>query len=130
MHAPRPLLQFANENAGELNRISVMLQRDPPASGDARQLSVVHDRLAIQHDGQTVAQHRDDEAVPLADRFVRANLRRDRFANGGRQRLINAVAAHFAGAEKFPDGLFSVQKVEEGAISLGFFSYARYSRAA
>jgi hypothetical protein len=37
--------------------------------------------------------------------------------------------AHFAGAERFDDGLFSVQKVKQGAVSLGFFSYARYCRA-
>ena len=38
--------------------------------------------------------------------------------------------AHAAGEARFDDGLFSVQKVKLGAISLGFFSYARYCRAA
>jgi hypothetical protein len=38
--------------------------------------------------------------------------------------------AHAAGSERFGDGLFSVQKVKAGAISLGFFSYARYCRVA
>ncbi|HEX8062679.1 MAG TPA: hypothetical protein VF535_05635 [Allosphingosinicella sp.] len=42
----------------------------------------------------------------------------------------SASAAHAAGAARFDDGLFSVQKVKEGAVSLGFFSYARYCRAA
>ena len=42
----------------------------------------------------------------------------------------SASAAHFAGVERFADKLFSVQKVEESAVSLGFFSYARYCRAA
>lgn len=37
--------------------------------------------------------------------------------------------AHAAGKSRFDDGLFSVQKVKEGTISLGFFSYARYCRA-
>jgi hypothetical protein len=41
-----------------------------------------------------------------------------------------AGEAHAAGAARFDDGLFSVQKVKAGAISLGFFSYARYCRAA
>lgn len=41
-----------------------------------------------------------------------------------------AGEAHSAGASRFDDGLFSVQKVKEGAVSLGFFSYARYCRAA
>ena len=42
----------------------------------------------------------------------------------------SASAAHFAGSGSFDDKLFSVQRVEESAVSLGFFSYARYSRAA
>ncbi|MGA9582570.1 MAG: hypothetical protein WBR13_11455 [Allosphingosinicella sp.] len=50
------------------------------------------------------------------------------------RRLIDvfdsASAAHAAGVSRFDDGLFSVQKVKEGAVSLGFFSYARYCRAA
>jgi hypothetical protein len=37
--------------------------------------------------------------------------------------------AHAVGAKRFDDGLFSVQKVKRGTISLGFFSYARYCRA-
>jgi hypothetical protein len=41
-----------------------------------------------------------------------------------------ASAAHSAGSSRFDDGLFSVQKIKEGAVSLGFFSYARYCRAA
>lgn len=41
-----------------------------------------------------------------------------------------AGEAHAAGTTRFDDGLFSVQKVKAGAISLGFFSYARYCRAA
>jgi hypothetical protein len=41
-----------------------------------------------------------------------------------------AAEAHSTGKARFDDGLFSVQKIKEGAVSLGFFSYARYCRAA
>jgi hypothetical protein len=41
----------------------------------------------------------------------------------------SAATAHAAGRSRFDDGLFSVQKVKEGTISLGFFSYARYCGA-
>jgi hypothetical protein len=40
-----------------------------------------------------------------------------------------ARAAHAAGAARFEDGLYSVQKVKEGAAASGFFSYARYCGA-
>ena len=42
----------------------------------------------------------------------------------------SAGAAHTVGSARFDDGLFSVQKVKQGAVSLGFFSYARYCRVA
>lgn len=42
----------------------------------------------------------------------------------------SASAAHFAAVDRFDDNLFSVQKIEESAVSLGFFSYARYCRTA
>lgn len=42
----------------------------------------------------------------------------------------SASAAQRAGADRFPDGAFSVQKVEDKAIDLGFYSYARYRRVA
>ncbi len=38
----------------------------------------------------------------------------------------SAVAAQSAGNEKFSDGLFSVQKIQETAVDLGFFSHAGY----
>lgn len=38
--------------------------------------------------------------------------------------------AHSSGRASFDDDLFSVQKVEDSSINLGFFSYARYCRAA
>jgi hypothetical protein len=41
-----------------------------------------------------------------------------------------AAEAHATGNRLFDDGLFSVQKVKEGAVSLGYFSYARYCRVA
>lgn len=41
-----------------------------------------------------------------------------------------AGAAQMAGAGRFDDGLFSVQKVIEEAIDLGFYSHARYRRYA
>lgn len=40
----------------------------------------------------------------------------------------SAAEAHSVGRTRFDDGLFSVQKVKEGTINLGFFSYARYCR--
>lgn len=42
----------------------------------------------------------------------------------------SASEAHFAGTRMFADGLFSVQRVEDKAMDLGFFSHARYSRVA
>ena len=42
----------------------------------------------------------------------------------------SASEAEFAGRNRFPDGAFSVQKVEDKAIDLGFYSYARYRRVA
>jgi hypothetical protein len=38
----------------------------------------------------------------------------------------SAIAAQLAGNEKFSDGLFSVQRVQEMAVDLGFFSHAGY----
>lgn len=42
----------------------------------------------------------------------------------------SASAAQIAGSHQFHDGSFSVQKVEDKAIDLGFYSYARYRRVA
>ena len=42
----------------------------------------------------------------------------------------SASTAQLAGLQKYPDGLFSVQKIEEKAIDLGFYSHARYRRVA
>lgn len=42
----------------------------------------------------------------------------------------SASAAQLEGLKLFPDRMFSVQKVEEKAIDLGFYSYARYRRVA
>jgi hypothetical protein len=41
-----------------------------------------------------------------------------------------ASGAQIEGARRYPDGSFSVQKVEDKAIDLGFYSYARYRRVA
>lgn len=41
-----------------------------------------------------------------------------------------AGMAQIAGIERFDDALFSVQKVIEEAIDLGFYSHARYRRYA
>ncbi|GAO40067.1 hypothetical protein SCH01S_42_01100 [Sphingomonas changbaiensis NBRC 104936] len=41
-----------------------------------------------------------------------------------------AAEAQATGHRSFDDGLFSVQKIKEGAVSLGYFSYARYCRVA
>ena len=42
----------------------------------------------------------------------------------------SASAAQMEGKKRFLDGAFSVQKVENKAIDLGFYSYARYRRVA
>jgi hypothetical protein len=42
----------------------------------------------------------------------------------------SASAAQGAGGTRFADRSFSVQKVEEKTIDLGFYSYARYRRVA
>jgi len=42
----------------------------------------------------------------------------------------SASAAQNAGRARFPDDAFSVQRVEEKTIDLGFYSYARYRRVA
>lgn len=39
-----------------------------------------------------------------------------------------AGEAQSAGVAQFPDPLFSVQRVEDKAVDLGFYSYARYRR--
>ena len=41
-----------------------------------------------------------------------------------------ASAAQIEGTQRFSDSSFSVQKVEEKTIDLGFYSYARYRRVA
>lgn len=40
----------------------------------------------------------------------------------------SAGEAQSAGQAQFPDALFSVQRVEDKAVDLGFYSYARYRR--
>lgn len=42
----------------------------------------------------------------------------------------SASEAQLTGKRDFADGKFSVQKVEEKAIDLGFYSHARYRRVA
>lgn len=42
----------------------------------------------------------------------------------------SASAAQGAGGNQFVDRAFSVQKVEDKTIDLGFYSYARYRRVA
>ena len=42
----------------------------------------------------------------------------------------SASDAQLAGQDRFPDGSFSIQKIEGKAIDLGFYSYARYRRVA
>lgn len=44
--------------------------------------------------------------------------------------FASASEAQTDGRNRFPDGSFSVQKVEDKAIDLGFYSYARYRRVA
>lgn len=40
--------------------------------------------------------------------------------------FATAGEAQIEGTTRFGDGLFSVQKVEDRAVDLGFYSYARY----
>src|SRR5687768_13362969 len=90
------LLQFPDEDVGELDRVAVVLQGDLPAGGNVGKLGVLDDRLPVEDDGQAVALHRDDEAVPLAERSVGLELGRDAGTNLGRLVRVRAVAVHLA----------------------------------
>lgn len=61
----------------------------------------------------------------LAERRGEYALMRDGAVAGFFQ---SAGEAQAAGHADFGDGMFSVQKVEDKAIDLGFYSYARYRR--
>lgn len=54
-------------------------------------------------------------------------LMRDRAVAGF---FSTASAAQISGTRSYPDNAFSVQKIEEKIIDLGFYSYARYRRVA
>ena len=58
----RAVLQFANQNAAELDGVAVVLQGDSAASGDAGELHVVDHQFAVEQHGRSVALHRDVEA--------------------------------------------------------------------
>src|SRR5437764_151909 len=73
---PNWLLQLADIQVAELNRVAVMLQRDRPLLCDTRQFRVVNHQLAVEIDRQTIALHRDVEAIPLSERLVGFHLRR------------------------------------------------------
>ena len=80
--------------------------------------------LALAANYEAFEQMLPDLLKTASGKFV---LLRDRNLVGT---FESAAEAHSAGKARFDDGLFSVQKVKEGAVSLGFFSYARYCRAA
>lgn len=63
----------------------------------------------------------------LLDRKGEFALMRDRAVAGF---FPTASAAQVSGAQRYPDSAFSVQKIEEKIIDLGFYSYARYRRVA
>ena len=94
------LLQLSNQNAAELDGVTVVLQRDSAASWDAGERHVVDHQFAVEQHGRSVALHRDVEAVPLADRFVEALLGSTPGADFGGQRLIDSVATNLAAANR------------------------------
>ena len=63
--------------------------------------------------------------VLLAERRDQFALMRDGAVAGF---FPSAGEAQQAGSAQFSDGLFSVQRVEDKVIDLGFYSYARYRR--
>ena len=67
--------RFFDVNVPELHRVAVVLETDAAARGDAWELRVVDDGLAVQLDREAVALHRDEEAVPLAGPVVGADFR-------------------------------------------------------
>src|SRR5262249_17976320 len=80
--------------------LAVMLQRERAALRHAGQLRLRDDLLAVEHDREPRAAHRDLERVPLADVVVGVALRRDAGAHGGGHRAIGPVAVHFARSDR------------------------------
>src|SRR5678815_1106891 len=67
---PRALLDLANEDIRELDRVAVMLESDGSALWHVGQASALEHRLTIKIHSELVAFHRDDETIPLPDWLV------------------------------------------------------------
>src|SRR6185437_9539117 len=80
--------------------MAVVLQGDWPASRHAGQLGVVGHRSAIEFDRQPIAPHRDEEAVPFAERMVGLDLWSDAGADLGRHFFIDAIAENPARTDR------------------------------
>ena len=61
----------------------MVLQGELSLCGHSGELRVLNDGLAIEHDGEALALHRDLEGVPFADGFVGVHLGRHADADGG-----------------------------------------------
>src|SRR5262249_32681080 len=70
----RSLLQLLDEQVRDLQRVAVVLKPDRAPGGEAGELFLVDDALAIQDHVQTVALEGDDEPVPLAGGAVGLDL--------------------------------------------------------
>ena len=79
---------------------AVMLERDGPARGNTRKLRVAEHFLAVEHDGQPIAAHRDLERVPLSDVAVGVALGGHAGADRRRHLVVGAIAVHFAGSDR------------------------------
>src|SRR6185369_17970151 len=77
---------------GELDFVAVMLQGDGAACGNVGEAGVFDHRFAVEDDGEAVALHRNDEAVPAAGRVVGGDFGRDARADFRRLRFVGAIA--------------------------------------
>ena len=62
----------------------MVLEGDRPSGSDVGKPGVLDDPLSVQHDRDSIASHRDLEAIPLAHGPVRLGPGSDRSANLGR----------------------------------------------
>jgi hypothetical protein len=83
-----------------------MLERDSSAFRNAGQLRVLDHGLPVEIHGQTLAFHRNDETIPLADRFIRFPFRCDASAHLRRLIGIEPIAPDFAGSD-WPTQMFT-----------------------
>jgi hypothetical protein len=87
--------------------------------------------MAPSEKEQAIAENYEAFETLLPELMIRA---RGKYALLRNRELVEifetAGEAHLAGIKRFDDERFSVQKVEEKPIDLGFFSYAGYRRVA